>query len=66
MKWLLIVPGVLILLAALTALEAWVIELLWNWLMPAIFGLPHITFWMALGIIVLVDLLFGGVTAASD
>lgn len=33
---------------------------LWNWLMPAIFGLPAITFWQALGLLGLSWLLFGG------
>ncbi len=34
--------------------------LLWNWLMPAIFGLGVITFWQALGLLVLAKILFGG------
>ena len=34
---------------------------LWNWLMPAIFGLTAITFWQALGLVVLGKILFGGV-----
>jgi hypothetical protein len=33
---------------------------LWNWLMPAIFGLHAIGFWQALGILVLSKLIFGG------
>jgi hypothetical protein len=33
---------------------------LWNWLMPAIFGLHQITFWQALGLMGLSWLLFGG------
>lgn len=32
---------------------------LWNWLMPAIFGLTVITFWQALGLLVLSKILFG-------
>ena len=35
------------------------VMLLWNWLMPAIFGLGVISFWQALGILVLCRLLFG-------
>ena len=31
---------------------------LWNWLMPAIFGLTKITFWQALGINLLSSILF--------
>ena len=33
---------------------------LWNWLMPAIFGLPAITFWQALGLLALSWILLGG------
>ncbi|MEI7558227.1 MAG: hypothetical protein WCJ45_05450 [bacterium] len=32
--------------------------LLWNWLMPTIFGLPIITFWQALGLYLLAGSLF--------
>jgi hypothetical protein len=34
--------------------------LLWNWLMPAIFGLACISFWQALGLLALARMLFGG------
>jgi Ca2+/H+ antiporter, TMEM165/GDT1 family len=33
---------------------------LWNWLMPALFGTHLITFWQALGVLVLSKILFGG------
>ena len=33
---------------------------MWNWLMPAIFGLKAITFLQALGLLVLSKILFGG------
>lgn len=33
---------------------------LWNWLLPAIFGWHHITFWQALGLLILCKILFGG------
>ena len=35
------------------------VMLLWNWLMPLIFGLPEITYWQAFGIVILVKLVFG-------
>lgn len=38
----------------------WVTLHLWNWLMPAIFGLHTITFVQALGLLVLSHILFGG------
>jgi hypothetical protein len=37
-----------------------VVKLLWNWLMPALFGLGTITFWQAFGIVLLAKILFGG------
>lgn len=37
-----------------------VVKLLWNWLMPALFGLGAITFWQAFGIVLLAKILFGG------
>ena len=37
-----------------------VIMQMWNWLMPAIFGLRAITFLQALGLLVLSKILFGG------
>ena len=33
---------------------------LWNWLMPELFGLHPITFWQAVGILVLASILTGG------
>jgi hypothetical protein len=37
-----------------------VVMALWNWLMPALFGLRIIGFWQALGLVVLCKILFGG------
>ena len=36
------------------------VMLLWNWLMPELFGLITITFWQAAGIVLLARLIFGG------
>ncbi|HEY6248490.1 MAG TPA: hypothetical protein VI685_00940 [Candidatus Angelobacter sp.] len=35
------------------------VMLLWNWLMPTIFGLRLITFWQALGLVILSKIFFG-------
>ncbi|MDR3058060.1 MAG: hypothetical protein ACK5KL_21400 [Dysgonomonas sp.] len=48
--------GFLLLIAGAGA----VVMLLWNWLMPVIFGLITINFWQALGIFILARILFGG------
>jgi hypothetical protein len=46
--------------AALFALAfGWFVMLLWNWLMPAIFGLGTIVYWQAFGIVILAKLIFG-------
>ena len=37
-----------------------ILMLLWNALMPLIFHLPLITFWQALGLLILSKILFGG------
>src|SRR5262245_15174371 len=37
-----------------------VVKLLWNWLLPPLFGLPRIAFWQALGLLALSRILFGG------
>jgi hypothetical protein len=37
-----------------------VVEHLWNWLMPAIFGLHVITYWQAVGLLLLSKILLGG------
>lgn len=48
-----IIPPVIILLLSTITM------LLWNWLMPAIFGLSSISLWQALGLFLLSKLLFG-------
>lgn len=47
----------LLFIAAITSL----FMLLWNWLMPEIFGLQEINFWQSLGLVALSKILFGGV-----
>ena len=49
---IILIVGLTIVLCALP------IMLLWNWLMPIIFGLPTISFWQALGLNLLTGLLF--------
>lgn len=37
---------------------SWPFQLLWNWLMPMIFGLPKITLLQALGLLTLSNIMF--------
>jgi len=46
--------------ALAVAVVTFVLMSLWNVLMPAIFALHSISFWQALGLLVLSKLLFGG------
>lgn len=54
--------GIQIALLAIMAMVVFgfVVMALWNWLMPAIFGLRQISFWQALGLVILSKILFGG------
>jgi hypothetical protein len=44
--------------AGFFVLGGYILVWLWNWLMPAIFGLPVISFWQAWGLLVLSSILF--------
>jgi hypothetical protein len=52
---ILFVIGLLILACLLFGLP---LQILWNILMPTIFGLPYITFWQACGLQLMAALLF--------
>jgi hypothetical protein len=62
--------GVGVLLIAIIALSAFitglVAMLLWNWLMPVIFGLPTITFIQGWGLAFLCGILFPRVNLNKD
>jgi hypothetical protein len=47
-----------VILPLVTALGGTVVMLLWNWLLPPLFGWHQVTFWQALGILVLTHTLF--------
>ena len=38
----------------------WLVMLLWNKLLPSIFNITSITYWQAVGLVILTKLLFGG------
>jgi len=43
-----------------------VVQLLWNWLLPPLFGWPQVGFWQALGLLALCRILFGGFRAQGS
>ena len=59
-KWLYKAPGILLIVIAAVAVFGFVVQHLWNWLIPAIVGWHAINFWQAVGILLLSKILFGG------
>jgi len=57
--------GLGILGMGLLALFGWVVMLLWNWLMPDLFGLKHLDYWKAWGLLVLCTILFKGIGSSN-
>src|SRR5688500_17524139 len=64
MKWYYIVPLAIvaapILIALFILVGGGIVMLLWNWLLPPLFGWPEITLLQAFGLLVLCRILFGG------
>jgi hypothetical protein len=50
----------------LLALFGWVVMLLWNWLMPDLFGLKRLDYWKAWGLLALCTILFKGFGAGNS
>jgi hypothetical protein len=59
-KWAVIAPLAILGIAVFVAVGGWIVQLLWNGLLPSLFGWRTITFWQALGLLVLCRILFGG------
>ena len=59
-RWLYRGVGILAIATAAVAVFGFVVEGLWNGLMPSIFGWHTITFWQAVGLLLLSKILFGG------
>lgn len=59
-KWILKGLMIAVLAVVFFALFGFVVMSLWNWLMPALFGWHLITYWQAVGILILSKILFGG------
>lgn len=51
--------GILFVIAAV-GIFSWIFLLLWNWLMPAVFGLPQVNYYQALGLLLLSKIIFSG------
>jgi hypothetical protein len=58
-KWIFLGPLAILAMLLFIAVGGDVVRLLWNWLLPPLFGWRQITFWQALGILALCRILFG-------
>jgi hypothetical protein len=61
-KWFFIVPAAIVGIALFIFIGGQIVMLLWNWLLPSLFGWRLITFWQAVGLLALCRILFGGVS----
>ncbi len=59
-KLIWIAPLAIVGLAVFIAIGGFVVQVLWNWLLPSLFGWRQITFWQAVGLLALCRILFGG------
>lgn len=55
-----IVPFAIVGMLVFVFLGGVIVQQLWNWLLPRLFGFPQVTFWQALGLLALCRILFGG------
>ena len=58
--WMLRVAKFVLSAALFIAVFSFVVMSLWNWLMPALFGWRLISYWQAMGLLILSKILFGG------
>ncbi len=65
-RWIFIVPAAILGMLLFTFIGGEVVKLLWNWLLPPLFGFRQITFWHALGLLALCRILFGGLGLHSS
>lgn len=60
MKWIFKIIGGIFLFCLAIVLFGYVTMYLWNWIMPYLFHLPEVSFYMAIGLVILSKILFGG------
>jgi len=58
-RWYFIAPAAIFGIVLFVFIGGQIVQSLWNWLLPPLFGWHLITFWQGLGILVLCRILFG-------
>ena len=59
-KWIFLAPLAILGILLFIVVGGEIVMHLWNWLLPPLFGWHPVTFWQALGLLVLCRILFGG------
>ena len=59
-KWIFIVPAAIVGIVLFITIGGEAVKLLWNWVLPPLFGWHQVTFWQALALLALCRILFGG------
>jgi hypothetical protein len=59
-RWIFFAPIAILGILLVAFIGGELVKLLWNWLLPPLFGVPQVTFWQALGLLALSRILFGG------
>ncbi len=59
-KWIFFAPLAIAALLLFIAIGGAIVQLLWNWLLPPLFGWRELGFWQAVGLLALCRILFGG------
>jgi hypothetical protein len=59
-KMVFIAPLAIVAMVTFVFIGGEIVMHLWNWLLPSLFGWRQLTFWQALGLLVLCRVLFGG------
>ncbi len=58
-RWIWIAPLAILAIPLFIFIGGEIVMYLWNWLLPGLFGWHQITFWQALGLLLLCRILFG-------
>ena len=63
---LLVTAGVVILWFIIIMLLAFPFMLLWNWVMPLVFGLVELSFWQSWGVLLMSSFIFKSTSVSSE
>lgn len=59
MRLMMVAPLAILGMVLFITIGGEVVKLLWNWLLPTLFGWRQVTFWQAVGLLALCRILFG-------